>query len=72
MDNKIPGTRWLRVIAPILITCIVSFMDRVNISFALPGGMEQDLAISSQMAGIASGIFFIGYLFCRCPAAGLR
>ncbi|AIX74353.1 MAG: MFS transporter [Mixta calida] len=67
MDNKIPGTRWLRVIAPILITCIVSFMDRVNISFALPGGMEQDLAISSQMAGIASGIFFIGYLFLQVP-----
>ncbi|KOC92040.1 MFS transporter [Winslowiella iniecta] len=67
MDNKIPGTRWLRVIAPILITCIVSFMDRVNISFALPGGMEKDLAITSQMAGIASGIFFIGYLFLQVP-----
>lgn len=67
MNNKIPGTRWLRVIAPILITCIVSFMDRVNISFALPGGMEQDLAITSQMAGIASGIFFIGYLFLQVP-----
>ena len=67
MNNKIPGTRWLRVIAPILITCIISFMDRVNISFALPGGMEQDLAITSQMAGIASGIFFIGYLFLQVP-----
>ncbi|MDL4914518.1 MAG: MFS transporter [Enterobacterales bacterium endosymbiont of Blomia tropicalis] len=67
MNNKIPGTRWMRVIAPILITCIISFMDRVNISFALPGGMEQDLAITSQMAGIASGIFFIGYLFLQVP-----
>jgi len=67
MNNKIPGTRWLRVIVPILITCIISFMDRVNISFALPGGMEKDLAITSQMAGIASGIFFIGYLFLQVP-----
>ncbi|KQN53870.1 MFS transporter [Erwinia sp. E602] len=67
MHNKIPATRWWRVIVPILITCIVSFMDRVNISFALPGGMEQDLAITSQMAGIASGIFFIGYLFLQVP-----
>ncbi|WP_147199920.1 MFS transporter [Pantoea sp. MBD-2R] len=67
MKNKIPGTRWLRVIAPILITCIISFMDRVNISFALPGGMEKDLAITSQMAGVASGIFFIGYLFLQVP-----
>ncbi|QGY31727.1 MFS transporter [Pantoea cypripedii] len=67
MQDRIPGTRWYRVIAPILIVCIVSFMDRVNISFALPGGMDQDLAITSQMAGIVSGIFFIGYLFLQVP-----
>jgi len=67
MDNKIPSTRWLHIIAPILIACIISFMDRVNISFALPGGMEADLGITSQMAGLASGIFFIGYLFLQVP-----
>ncbi|MBS0855803.1 MULTISPECIES: MFS transporter [unclassified Tatumella] len=67
MQNTIPGTRWFRVIVPILITCIMSFMDRVNISFALPGGMETDLAMSSQMAGVVSGIFFIGYLFLQVP-----
>ena len=63
MNEKIPSTRWLRIIVPVLIACIMSFMDRVNISFALPGGMEADLGITSQMAGVASGIFFIGYLF---------
>lgn len=67
MDNNIPSTRWLHIIAPILIACIISFMDRVNISFALPGGMEADLGITSQMAGLASGIFFIGYLFLQVP-----
>lgn len=67
MEKKIPGTRWWRVVAPILIACIISFMDRVNISFALPGGMESDLAITSQMAGLTSGIFFIGYLFLQIP-----
>lgn len=67
MEKKIPGTRWWRVVAPILIACIISFMDRVNISFALPGGMEADLAITSQMAGLTSGIFFIGYLFLQIP-----
>lgn len=67
MNDKVPGTRWLRIIAPILIACIISFMDRVNISFALPGGMEADLGITSQMAGVASGIFFIGYLFLQIP-----
>ena len=63
MNEKIPGTRWLRIIAPVLIACIISFMDRVNISFALPGGMESDLGITSQMAGVASGIFFISVFF---------
>ncbi len=58
MNEKIPSTRWLRIIVPVLIACIMSFMDRVNISFALPGGMEADLGITSQMAGVASGIFF--------------
>ncbi len=67
MNTKIPGTRWWRIIAPVLITCIISFMDRVNISFALPGGMEADLGITSQMAGVVSGIFFIGYLFLQIP-----
>ena len=67
MNDNIPGTRWLRIIAPVLIACIISFMDRVNISFALPGGMEEDLGITSQMAGVASGIFFIGYLFLQIP-----
>lgn len=67
MDTKIPNARWLRVIVPIVIACIISFMDRVNISFALPGGMSSDLAITSQMAGLVSGIFFIGYLFLQIP-----
>ena len=67
MNDKIPSIRWLRIITPVLIACIISFMDRVNISFALPGGMEADLGITSQMAGVASGIFFIGYLFLQIP-----
>lgn len=67
MNDKIPSTRWWRIITPVLIACIISFMDRVNISFALPGGMEEDLGITSQMAGVASGIFFIGYLFLQVP-----
>ncbi len=67
MSQKIPGSRWYRIIVPIMIACIISFMDRVNISFALPGGMAHDLAITSQMAGLASGIFFIGYLFLQIP-----
>lgn len=65
--DKIPGQRWLRIIPPILITCIISYMDRVNIAFAMPGGMDEELGITASMAGLAGGIFFIGYLFLQVP-----
>lgn len=66
-NNNIPNQRWLRIIPPILITCIISYMDRVNIAFAMPGGMDSDLGISATMAGLAGGIFFLGYLFLQVP-----
>ncbi|EOF4704903.1 2-ketogluconate transporter, partial [Klebsiella oxytoca] len=66
-QQDIPRQRWLRIIPPILITCIISYMDRVNIAFAMPGGMDADLGISATMAGLAGGIFFIGYLFLQVP-----
>ncbi len=56
--NEVPRQRWLRIIPPILIACIISYMDRVNIAFAMPGGMDAELGISATMAGLAGGIFF--------------
>lgn len=67
IPNDIPRQRWLRIIPPILIACIISYMDRVNIAFAMPGGMDADLGITASMAGLAGGIFFIGYLFLQVP-----
>ena len=62
LHADIPRQRWLRIIPPILIACIISYMDRVNIAFAMPGGMDEELGISATMAGLAGGIFFIGVL----------
>lgn len=67
MTQPITRKRWYRIIIPILVICIISFMDRVNISFALPGGLAQDLAIKADLAGIITGIFFVGYLFLQIP-----
>ena len=67
LQADIPRQRWLRIIPPILIACIISYMDRVNIAFAMPGGMDEELGISATMAGLAGGIFFIGYLFLQVP-----
>ena len=67
LHADIPRQRWLRIIPPILIACIISYMDRVNIAFAMPGGMDEELGITATMAGLAGGIFFIGYLFLQVP-----
>lgn len=69
MDNaiQVPKARWFRILPPIMIVCIISYMDRVNIGFAMAGGMNEDLGMSASVAGLAAGIFFIGYLFLQVP-----
>ncbi|AYD03818.1 MFS transporter [Neorhizobium sp. NCHU2750] len=69
--EAIPKRRWFNVIVPIMILCIVSYMDRTNIGFAIPGGMSKELAMSASFAGLAAGIFFIGYLFLQVPGGQL-
>lgn len=66
--TAVPKKRWFYVIFPLLMVCILSYMDRVNIAFALPGGMGATLGMNASMAGLAAGIFFIGYLFLQVPA----
>ncbi|VEB16912.1 major facilitator superfamily protein [Enterobacter hormaechei] len=69
LHADIPRQRWLRIIPPILIACIISYMDRVNIAFAMPGGMDEELGISATMAGLAGGDLFY-WLF--VPASSRR
>ncbi len=64
--NSIPRRRWMRVIPIAFIMYTLAFVDRVNISFAIPG-LEKDLGISPTMAGLAGGIFFFGYMFLQMP-----
>ncbi len=46
----------------------VNYLDRTNISFAGPNGMNTDLGLTPSMFGLASGLFFIGYLFLEVPS----
>lgn len=64
----IPAQRWIRVLPPIMIACIVSYMDRVNISFSIAGGMLSSLDMTASMAGLAGGVFFVGYMLLQIPA----
>jgi MFS family permease len=64
----IPKARWWRIITPTIIVYCVAYMDRVNIGFAMAGGMNQALGMSGGIAGLAAGIFFWGYLVLQVPA----
>jgi len=46
----------------------INYLDRTNISFAGPNGMNKDLGLTQQMFGLASGVFFIGYLLLEVPS----
>lgn len=53
-------SRWTRLLPIMLVTFIISFLDRTNIGFALPS-MAKDIGITATMSGFASGFLFIGY-----------
>jgi sugar phosphate permease len=66
--TRIAGKRFTRVLLPLLLLYLVNFIDRNNISFAIIGGMNTDLHIGNADAGLASGIFFIGYCIMQIPS----
>jgi sugar phosphate permease len=58
--------RWLRIIPGALITYTIAYIDRVNVSMALPS-LSRSLHMDPGQAGNAAGIFFWGYLLLQIP-----
>jgi MFS family permease len=46
----------------------INYLDRTNLAFAGPNGMNQALGLSATAFGFASGVFFIGYLLLEVPS----
>ena len=46
----------------------VNYLDRVNIGFAGPNGMNAELGLTATVFGLASGVFFVGYLLLEVPS----
>jgi D-galactonate transporter len=46
----------------------INYLDRTNIGFAAPHGMNETLGLDKAAFGLASGIFFIGYLLLEVPS----
>ena len=65
-----PEQRWQRIIPVAFIMYTIAFVDRTNISLALPA-MSHDLHMNPAQAGSAAGVFFWGYLLLQIPAGYL-
>lgn len=66
-DKKIRADRWLRIIPATIIVYVVAYMDRVNIGFAMAGGMNEALHLTMFASGLSAGIFFWGYVLLQVP-----
>jgi ACS family tartrate transporter-like MFS transporter len=65
-DRILSHAAW-RLIPFMSLMYVVSFLDRVNISFAALT-MNHDLGFSPEIYGFASGIFFWGYFLFEVPS----
>jgi len=59
--------RMVRILPFVLLLYIVAYLDRVNMGYAALQ-MNADLALTAEVFGLLSGIFFIGYFFFEIPS----
>lgn len=64
--TPMPQQRWLRIIPVAFVMYTIAFIDRTNISLALPR-ISHDLGLDPVQAGSAAGVFFWGYLLLQVP-----
>lgn len=46
----------------------INYLDRTNLAFSAPHGMNAALGLTATTFGLASGLFFIGYLVLEVPS----
>ena len=66
----IPRKRWAYVIPVAVVMYMLAYLDRTNVAVILPY-IGDDFPLSASAKGLASGIFFVGYLVLQIPAAVL-
>ena len=65
-----PEQRWLRIIPVAFIMYTIAFVDRTNISLAMPQ-IGRELHMDPTQQGNAFGLFFIGYVLLQIPGGYL-
>ncbi|WP_239154064.1 MFS transporter [Amycolatopsis sp. FDAARGOS 1241] len=68
--RDLPRKRWVYVIPVAAVMYMLAYLDRTNVAVILPF-IGHDLPLSASAQGLASGIFFVGYLVLQIPAAVL-
>lgn len=58
----------VRLVPFLVLLYFINYLDRTNIGFAGPNGMNKDLGLNATTFGLASGLFFIGYLVLEVPS----
>ena len=58
----------VRLVPFVALMFFINFLDRTAIGYAGPNGMEQDLGMTAAQFGLASGVFFIGYIILEIPS----
>ncbi|HWA60084.1 MAG TPA: MFS transporter, partial [Caulobacteraceae bacterium] len=67
LADRVAGKVAWRIIPFLAVLYVVSYLDRVNVSFAALT-MNADLALSATQYGWGAGIFFFGYLLFQVPS----
>lgn len=67
-DEQLIRRVWWRITPLIMMTYLVSVIDKMNVSFAKLQ-MVHDIGLTETAYGLASSLFFIGYLAFEVPSA---
>ncbi len=59
----------LRLMPIIFLLYLVNYIDRTALGIANVNGMSEELSLTATMFGLASGIFFVGYILLEVPSA---
>src|SRR4051812_46573794 len=67
LDRRVSRKVTLRLIPFMIVLYIMSYLDRINVSFA-GLQMNHELGFSDEVFGFGAGIFFVGYFLFGVPS----
>jgi MFS family permease len=58
--------RWRTIIPAAFLMYTIAYIDRTNFSLAIPA-LQRDFGLAAGGAGVAAGVFFVGYVLFQMP-----